>query len=478
VTELLTFKKIHQLTEGTWLIPPKKASEKLRSGAFDTRDLGDAQIFFAWKGETQDGHTYIDKLRGSGIRLAIVEKSVPAVEDIAILVVKNSLEALHKLANYLAKKFQGKIITITGSSGKTTAKSWLNRILSSSKRVLTNIGSFNNQIGCPITILNLNIDHEIIVLEMGTSGLGELELLSSMAPADISILLNVGHAHIGMFGSRQNIYRAKAEIFAHQKETGLALVPYQDEIIRQYLPKQTIHFFGKGSPDFSWESIEIKPKLQGQVIQFETPWGAKSCFVNQLGEFVGEILSALIATCHNLGLSWDDIEPCLENLPQEKGRSTIIEMDSGLLVLNDTYNANPESTINMLKTLCTLEAKQYIAVVGNLAELEAGLTESAPYIINNFPDKLTHLILSGETGLILMPQIQKQFPQLDIRYLESVSEINRALVELIDDQTVLGVKGSRSAHMERVVYALQNHYSRCDLNRCGRLSMCRDCEEF
>ena len=188
MNELLTYGKIHQLTQGTWLTAPANASQTLRSGAFDTRALGKAEIFFTWGGES-DAHQYLNQLTNSNIRLAIVEKSVPPLGNIAILKVKNSLEALHVLASYLAKSFKGKIITITGSSGKTTAKSWLSHILKHKFHLLHNIGSFNNQIGCPITILDLDTDHDIIVLEMGTSGLGELESLSAIAPADVSMLL-------------------------------------------------------------------------------------------------------------------------------------------------------------------------------------------------------------------------------------------------------------------------------------------------
>jgi len=477
VNELLTYGKIHQLTQGTWLTAPANASQTLRSGAFDTRALGKAEIFFTWGGES-DAHQYLNQLTNSNIRLAIVEKSVPPLGNIAILKVKNSLEALHVLASYLAKSFKGKIITITGSSGKTTAKSWLSHILKHKFHLLHNIGSFNNQIGCPITILDLDTDHDIIVLEMGTSGLGELESLSAIAPADVSMLLNVGHAHIGEFGSRENIYKAKTEIFSHQKKSAISLIPSNDENIQKYLKNKDICFFGKESPQYSWETKAIDLDRLGQVISFNTPWGEKSVFINQLGNYVGELLSAIIAACHHLGLEWQDIEPCLGSFPQDKGRSKLIKLESGLLILDDTYNANPESTINMLNTLCMMDAQRYIAVVGNLAELEDNLTESAQYIIQNIPEKLTHLLLSGETGQILLPLVRSKRSNLDVRWFESVQETYLALNSLITKNSVVGIKGSRSAHMERVLYALQGKLTDCDLSRCGRLSMCIDCEEF
>ena len=478
MNNLLTFDDVHRLTQGTWLTPPRNPTETLRSGAFDTRSLGDAQIFFAFKTAEGDGHEYLENLVDSQIRLIIVEQSILPVGDMAILKVRNSLETLHTLANALAESFKGKIVTITGSSGKTTAKTWLGHVLKSKFHVLHNEGSFNNQIGCPITILNMDPNHDVMILEMGTSGLGELDLLSSIAPADISVLLNVGHAHIGEFGNRENIYIAKSEIFSHQRKSAKSLIPYNDETIRQYAKNRDFRYFGKRSPDFSWKIVKIDPDPPAQIFSFKTPWGEKEVCVNQLGEYVGDLISAIIAISYFLGIDWQDIEPSLKTLPQEKGRSTFVQIKPGFKILDDTYNANPESTINMLKTICLHGAHRTIAVVGNLAELEEDLVESAAYIVENIPDKLTHLILSGETGQILLPLIKEKFPKLDIRWIESIPEISDVLSTLIVDDTILGIKGSRSAHMERVLYALWGKIGKCGLNRCGRLSMCRDCEEF
>ncbi len=478
MNKLLNYNKIQSITNGTWITKPDDPAKTLRGGAFDTRALADAQIFFAWKGESSDGHLYLNQLDSSKIELIIVEQEVEKVGDKPILKVADSLLALQKMAQVLVEGFTGKIVNITGSSGKTTTKEWLKHVISDHRRLLTNIGSFNNHIGCPITILNMEEEHELLVLEMGTSGVGELAVLTSIAPADIAVLLNVGHAHIGMFGSLEKTYRAKMEIFSHKKKQSMSLIPHGDEKLSQYLDSGDYEHFGRGASKFSWECLSIDPIHRTQTLKFLTPFGSKSVVVNRLGEYVGDLLSCVLAVCYNLGLSWEEIEPGLSSLPAEKGRSVFYKGCNDVLILDDTYNANPESVIQMLKTICQLEANRYVGVVGNLAELDEGLKESAGYIINHLPEKLTDLILSGETGRILTDLVKETYPQLNILYFDSIAEMVDYLLSITDGQVVMGIKGSRSAHLERVVYALKGETFSCELARCGKLCACSQCEEF
>ncbi|MCP4757022.1 MAG: hypothetical protein GY866_39670 [Proteobacteria bacterium] len=478
MNRLLTFSRIQQITNGRWLQPPTDLGQELSVGAFDTRSLGDAQIFFSLKGESSDGHRYLHQLENSGIRLILVEKTLPPVGDIAMLEVSETLGALHAVSRALAQEFDGKIVSITGSSGKTTAKTWLSHILEDSFRLLQNAGNFNNHLGCPITVLNIKPTHDLLILEMGSSGLGELELLSSIAPADITLLLNVGHAHLGKFGSLDNTYRAKTEIFSHQRNQAVSLVPYADRYLRKFMDGRDCQYFGKGSPRFSWETQAVDSGKREQEILFDTPYGRKRAVVGQLGDHVGDILSGIIAVCCFLGVSWERIEEKLTTLPQEKGRSTFLTGANGVLILDDTYNANPESAINMLRTICSLEKKNTIAVIGNLAELDADLAESSEVILENLPSQLTRLFLSGETGKILMPLIRKKYPDLEITLLDSIGETIEGMKSLADEETVVGVKGSRSAHMERIVYGLNGRDISCSLNSCPKLIMCRNCDQL
>ncbi len=478
MNDLLCFSLIEKITSGEWLAPPPDFDVQLSGGAFDTRSLGQAEIFFAWKGDNSDGHQYLQQLEGSRIKLAIVEQAVPPLNGIAILKVPQTLEALHQLANHLALGFEGKIVNITGSSGKTTTKTWLTHILEDRFNLLSNPGSFNNHIGCPITILFMNATHNLMILEMGSSGLGELDLLSSIAPADIALLLNVGHAHLGKFGSIENTYQAKTEIFNHRRGEAVSIVPGGDQKLATHLQNEPTHTFGRRSDEFSYRIQFVDTQNMSQTIVFQTPLGEKSVVVGQLGNYVGELLSAILAVCFNLGLTWEEVEARLVSLPQEKGRSTFFKGINGSLLLDDTYNANPESMINMLETICSADAEQCIGVVGNLAELEEDLSESAEFILSNLPDRLTALFLSGESGKILIPLIQKRFPELQTEFASSVTEMIDILKPLMNSRTVVGIKGSRSSHMERVIFGLMEKRFTCFLDRCSRLNRCNVCDLF
>lgn len=478
MNKLLTFNKIKDITRGQWITEPDNPDLVLRGGAFDTRSLRKAEIFFTWQGENSDGHKHIHQLAESDIKLIIVEKEVPKIVNKPILKVSDSLNALHLLAKELMKGFCGKTVNITGSSGKTTTKSWLQHILGDHRNLLTNIGSFNNHIGCPITILNLKEDHDLLVLEMGTSGMGEIERLAEIAPADIALLLNVGHAHLGMLGSRDNIYRAKLELFSHLKTDAISLLPAFDEKLVRALVNGEKHFFGTGSSEFSWNRIDMDVLGMTQTLSLESPYGNKTVTVPRLGDYVGDLVSGILAVCYFLGLDWKQVEPGLSVLPQEKGRSTFLKAKNGALVLDDTYNANPESVVAMLKTICSLNMKQTIGVVGNLAELDEGMKETAGFIVDSIPSELTDLFLSGDTGKILLPKIQKRYPNLNVVYTESIIDLINRLKNLAHKDAVIGVKGSRTSHLERVVYALDGRMPRCELGRCGKLIMCNKCEEL
>lgn len=478
MNSLLTMEKIQSLTQGKWIAEPQDRSIVLKGGAFDTRSLGDAQIFFAWKGETGDGHDYLQQLAGSKIQLIVVEKEVARVGDKAILKVDNSLRALHVLAKELVKGFQGKIVNITGSSGKTTTKGWLQHIINGHRRLLTNVGSFNNHIGCPITILNMDKGHDVLLLEMGTSGPGEIDLLTSIAPADIAVLLNVGHAHLGKFGSIDKTYQAKLELFNHQRPNAIALLPFADERLRTSAINGQKLLFGQGAPDAAWKRLNIDPQSKSQTFRFDTSYGAKTVTVAGLGVFAGELLSAILAVCHHLGLTWEQVEPGLNRLPQEKGRSTFIKGINEMLILDDTYNANPESVIAMLRTICALDKSRKVGVVGNLAELDTDLKESAGYLLEHFPENLTDLYLGGESGKILVPLFKQRFPDLAVFYFDSIEALAHQLIKLANVNTVIGVKGSRTSHMERIVYLLSGDSCRCQHVRCGKLIMCKQCEKL
>ncbi len=332
---LLTCTEIQTVTQGRWLSPPVNPGQTCLGAAFDSRKLEGADLFFTLPGG-RDAHEFLPGLQGSGIKLALVSKEVPPVPGLALLQVPDVLTALHQLAQFQAARFQGKIINLTGSSGKTTAKGWLLHLLAPLVKTQASQGSFNNHIGCPVTVLGVAPDTELLLLEMGTNGPGELELLSRIAPADVSLLLNVGHAHVGKFGGLHHTYLAKMELFRHQRPQGLAVLPAWDAEIQRLGQGLRQIGFGPGGA-FYCELLE--QTAVGQCLRLHYPGGSKEFHCNQVGPHVAFTLAALAAVLQALGLL--DRWPAVLTLPLEKGRANLLELDSGTLLLDDSYNANP-----------------------------------------------------------------------------------------------------------------------------------------
>jgi UDP-N-acetylmuramyl pentapeptide synthase len=189
-------------------------------------------------------------------------------------------------------------------------------------------------------------------------------------------------------------------------------------------------------------------------------------------------LSAAVAVAYRLGLSWADWADRLADLPVEKGRAVFVRERDDRLILDDTYNANPESLIGMLETICRLRRQPTIGVIGHLAELENPLSESAAHILEHLPKGLSHLYFTGETGRILAPLVAARYPTIQVRYLAEMAALIAHVKAWVGKAAVIGVKGSRSAHMERVVYALQEVDFSCCLTSCSRLNMCNVCPLF
>lgn len=449
---MLNFGLIQSITGGHWLQEPT-LEQPLFGGSFDTRTLKDEHIFLAFSGEHVDGHNFLPQLKNSAVRLAIVEKAVqPNLKGLAVLQVDNSLKALHQMAGFLRQQFTGKVIALTGSSGKTTFKNWLAYVLRQHMPVLSTKGNFNNHLGCPISLLDLQPEQRIVLLEIGASGVGEIDQITQWLQPDYSLLLNVGHAHLGKFGSLKNTYQAKQEIFNHLKKGGRAFAPANDKRLNQ-LPQHTI-YFGKGSANFgwrvNWDNLGDQQMLQ---YQFLLPDGAKNCWCNQIGAEAGQNLSLLVALCLELGLSWQQISHSLTQLPTSPGRLQLKTGLFGAKILDDSYNANPESLVYLWQTMSHFKGFYKISVVGELTELEAGLKESSQ-IIQQIPAEIDQLFLSGHTALAIKHAVLQQRPNLKVQLFEDFETLLQTLQPFLNANSLIGIKGSRAAGMERLVQLL------------------------
>ena len=316
----------------------------------DTRTIQKGDFYLPLKGASFDGEKFISQALEKGAVGAF------CTEGKGTLKVKDTLEAYLKLANYRRKKLNFNVVAITGSSGKTTTKEIVASTLSQKFKTFKTPLNHNNEIGFCQTIFETPDDTEVLVLEMGMRGLGEIELLSKYAEPDITIISNVGTAHIGRLGSRENIAKAKCEIVKYQR--GNVFIAHNDDLI-----KKMVKFDGE-KIFYSVNDVKILEK---------TPNYSKFEYLNNIyelnvgGDYNIENALSAINCALKLGMSIEDIQQGLKNYKPIEKRWEVVNA-GGYEIINDSYNANPESMKAFVDTVFELY-KDYVLILGDMGEL-------------------------------------------------------------------------------------------------------------
>lgn len=463
-------------TGGEWLTRPLPPETALRGGGQDTRSLGAAETFFALPGEHADGHDFLPRLGDTRARLAVVSRDAAAPGFSGnLLRVPDVLRALGDMGAFALRKYGPKVVAITGSYGKTTAKELIAHVLAGSRKVLKTPGSHNNEIGLPLALLGLDGSQDTAVLEFSARKEGDIAYLGALAPPDVAVLLAVGSAHIGVFGSREAIYRAKGEIFNHLRPGGLALVGAEDARLRACAGEHRTLTFGREQGDFHAEQI----RADGQGRQrFTGVHGAARLEMRSgiRGAHGLHPMLAAWAVARELGVPDHEVAERAEFDPAQKGRALLLQAPGGAAVLDDSYNASPETVLNLIATLASMEGKERILVLGHLSELEEGLTETARIIGAALTPPLDQCLVYAPGSPGLEEKLAAHARGCEVRGFSSQAGLIAALRELDAPGRVIGVKGGRVAHMERAVRGLLGDDITCTLESCGLLMSCTDCD--
>ncbi|KPD24200.1 UDP-N-acetylmuramoyl-tripeptide--D-alanyl-D-alanine ligase [Idiomarina zobellii] len=438
----------------------------------DTRDDLTGALFIALKGPNFDAHRFTEQARQGGAEALLVEK--PQQTELSQIVVEDTRYALGLLGAAVKAEVAPKTVAITGSNGKTTVKEMLSSILSLKDSTLATAGNFNNDIGVPLTLLRLGKQHKYAVIELGANHPGEIGYTTNLTKPDVAILNNVSAAHVEGFGSVHGVARAKTEIFRGLGSQGVAITPLESDYSSSWesvcanyhwqtfgLSEQAdvyatdIQLNDEGHPTFS---LHIDGQAEAVTLQLS---GRHN------------VLNALSASAaaYQLGVPLTDIISGLELVTPAKGRLTTIKVSEHLRIIDDTYNASVASTKAALDLLGSYSGYR-IFVLGDMGELGADARayheEIGEHAIGTGIDNLYSLgVLSQSASEVFNGHGGKHFSQLDAL----VQAILQRLTEQQGKQpvTVL-VKGSRSAHMERVVAALQSavesHSSIGDKHAC------------
>lgn len=420
----------------------------------DSRAIEPGQLFVALTGPRFDGHAYLAEVAAKGAVAALVERHVKEV-SLPQLVVADSRIALGRLAALNRAAFNGPVAAITGSSGKTSVKELLASILRAAygaDAVLATRGNLNNDLGAPLTLLELAPQHQAAVIELGASRVGEIAYTVSLTKPDVSLITNAGTAHVGEFGGPEKIIEAKGEILDGLGAGGVAVLNRDDRAYATWERRaagKRIVSFAIQSPLADFHPASIAYDLRGcPNFVLNGPSGAVRVQLNLLGRHSVANALAAAAAANALGVAREHIVEGLESLQPVKGRGVAKMLGNGVRVIDDTYNANPASICAAVDVLAGFAGRTVLAL-GDMGELgewaEQGHREVGSYAAG----KVDVLLAVGP----LMKHAVDAFGAGGRHFADQRSLIETLRLEQGNATTIL-IKGSRSAAMDKVVAAL------------------------
>jgi UDP-N-acetylmuramoyl-tripeptide--D-alanyl-D-alanine ligase len=442
----------------------------LEGVSIDSRTLDKGNIFFAIKGENLDGHNFVTQAIEKGASAVVITESKGgdfspiALDSIPFILISDSKKALQRLALWYRKKFSPKVIAVTGTNGKTTTKDMIASVLAKKYKVLKSPKSYNNQIGLPLTLFQLNPEIEVIAVELGTSNLGEIGNLTQIALPDVGVITNIGPAHLETFASLERIAKAKFELLDEMSFDGVSVLNIDDKLIQKRAKKEKrkiVTYALENKADY--QATDVKLSDEGFVSFCVGAFGNGpleqfSIQLKLLG--MHNVYNALAAfVCGELlGVAREKIKQALEEYAPSELRMELVKI-GGIRIINDSYNANPVSMRNALSTLKRIENRgRKIAVLGDMLEL--GEKEI------DFHKEIGRFVASSKLDLLLTVGTLSNFiaseaknsgmDSKNIISFHNNSDLRSYLKEHLVDGDLILVKGSRKMKLEEVVKNLKN----------------------
>ena len=432
----------------------------------DSRSIGAGELFVALRGENYDGHDYVAAALAQGAAAAMVDASwaeahEAAASGLALLVVADTRLALGELAAHWRAQFELPLIAITGSNGKTTVKEMCAAILREQARrdgydpdlaVLSTAGNLNNDIGMPMILLRLRLVHRAAVIEMGMNHPGEIFYLTHIARPTVAVVNNAQRAHLAGLGGLPEVARAKGEIFAGLREGGTAVINLDDPhagLWRELAAGHRIVGFGLNDPGKADVAAHYLPRPFGGLLQLMTPQGQADILLKLPGRH--NAMNALAATAATLalGVGLDAVAAGLSAYAGIKGRLQILRGQGGAALIDDSYNANPDSVRAAIDVLAALPGKK-ILVLGDMGEVGEAAAQIHDEIGGYAKSMgLDRLLALGEHGATAARNFGGGGS-----HFNTVGALLEVLRPLLDGQTTVLVKGSRFMKMERVTEAI------------------------
>ena len=421
----------------------------------DSRTIHAGSLFVPLVGERFDGHAYINAALEGGAAGCFTQRERESyLPGKFYIKVGSTQKALRDLARHYKQKFRIPFVAVTGSVGKTTTKDMVAAVLGERFKVLKTEGNFNNEVGLPLTLLRLNSNHEICVVEMGMNHFGEIEYLSSIVEPDVAVITNIGDSHIENLGSRENILKAKCEIFSHMDpKKGYVILNGDDpllEPLRASLPFQSVLVGTAEGLDYRATGVESDGEKSVRC-HVRTPRSGFDVEIPALGNHMLYPTLTAAAVAEHFGMTGGEIARGVLRFAPTKMRMNILKRGDGITILNDAYNANPQSMRAAVEVLSKSGGDYKIAVLGDMFEL-------GPFAPTLHAGVGAYLGKAGIDCLVAVGELARHIydaakdamvPQ--VYWCETKEEAKPILAELVKPNSTILVKASRGMAFEELV---------------------------
>ena len=435
---------------GGRLTPISASDILINKVAIDSRDVVGGEIFFALMGE-RDGHDFIEDAVAKGVAAAVVSRNVAS--EIPQILVDDTLAALGRLAATYRKALGIPIVAVTGSLGKTTARELIARVLAARYTVARSEKNFNNLIGLPLSILEIEKRHDVAVLELGISVLGEMAILGEIASPEYAVILNVAPVHLEGLGSLESVAREKIELLKHLRPNGRAFLCADDErlMAQDIIPMERVTTFGYAeSADYRIED----ETFAGGVRRFTVD--GRRYETRVFGKGVILAAACAVAVAAEFGISEDDIAERIAGFEGVSGRLQLHEIE-GATILEDFYNSSPKAVEDALSVLSRIGARRRLAVLGDMLEL--GRDEAEYHIemgrsVARFG--LDRAFFFGRLSKSAADAaVDAGMPQQHVFWTDDFGKLRDEVMRYVEEGDVVLIKGSRAMRLERLLDAME-----------------------
>ncbi|MRG85495.1 UDP-N-acetylmuramoyl-tripeptide--D-alanyl-D-alanine ligase [Salinibacillus xinjiangensis] len=421
----------------------------------DSRQKSHFGLFIPIEGDRFDGHEFLKDAIQKGAIAALwnKEKDIPSFlpTDFPLFFVEDTVKAMQHLALAYREKVNPKVIGITGSNGKTTTKDLFANVLGSTFKTWKTNGNFNNHIGLPLTILQMEQDTEVLILEMGMNHFGEIETLTNIAKPDIAVITNIGESHIEYLGSREGIAKAKSEIVDGLKHNGILILDGDEPLLHALAAKQNSRRIG-----FDPENDQVIKKVQLYNDHTSFQLGSNHYSIPLLGKHQAKNASYAIVAAQFLGVSDDKITSSLNNVELTGMRFEKINTNEGAILINDAYNASATSMKASIEVVKDMEANRRILVLGDILELGEFSKSIHQSVADVITPPIDAVYTYGEQSEEIIQALKERDEKVETYSFHSQERLTDQLRNELSPQNIILFKASRGMKLEKVIDDLQD----------------------